>query len=67
MPLLSGKSNIGRNIRELHHGKTYAKTAAKFGAQRAHRQSIAIAMDKARESDKPKLKRRAVKFQRVEE
>jgi hypothetical protein len=48
MPLLSGKKNIGKNISELHSGKTYAKTKAKYGKEKANKQAIAIAMKKAR-------------------
>ena len=52
MPLKSGKSKkvISSNIKELHSGKTYAKTAKKFGKAKANKQSIAIAFDKARKS-----------------
>src|SRR5215831_2994369 len=51
MPLESGASPgaISRNISELHTGKTFKKTKKKFGKKRAHKQSIAIAMSKARE------------------
>src|SRR5215472_4559523 len=54
MPLEAGKSQavISRNISELHTGKTFAKTKKKFGAKKAHKQSIAIAMSKAREDGK---------------
>lgn len=50
MPLKPGKSKgiIASNIREFHGGKTYAKTAAKFGKERADRQAIAAAMSNAR-------------------
>ena len=52
MPLKPGTSDsvVSENIRELHKGKTYARTEAKFGAKRAHRQSIAIALREKRES-----------------
>jgi hypothetical protein len=51
MPLESGKGPdvISRNISELHTGKTFAKTKARYGKRKAHKQSIAIAMSKARE------------------
>ncbi len=49
MPLLSGKKNIGKNIKELE------------STGRPQKQSIAIALDKARKSGakvtKPKKKR----------
>lgn len=49
MPLKSGSSQkvIGENIRELHHGKTFAKTESKFGKKRADKQAIAIAFSQA--------------------
>lgn len=52
MPLASGRSpaTVSNNIRELHTGKTYAHTTAKFGKQRANRQAIAIALNEARKS-----------------
>jgi len=52
MPLKSGKGKktISSNIRELHGGKTYAHTAAKFGKKKANKQAVAIAMNKARKS-----------------
>jgi hypothetical protein len=50
MPLLPGKKNVGKNISELHGGKTHAATQAKSGKAAADRQSIAIALDKARRS-----------------
>lgn len=53
MPLLKGKKNIGRNISELHGGKTYAHTMHKFGKKKADRQAIAIAMNEAGMSRKP--------------
>jgi len=52
MPLQKGKSKktIGKNIAELHSGKTFAKTAAKFGKDKANKQAIAIALSEARKS-----------------
>ncbi len=52
MPLKTGKSQktISSNISELHKGKTYAKTAKKFGKNKAQKQAIAIAMSKAKKS-----------------
>ena len=52
MPLKKGKSKkvISSNIKELHTGKTYAKTKKKFGKKKANAQAIAIAFDKARKS-----------------
>lgn len=47
MPGLKGAKNVGRNIREVHKGKTYARTKKKFGKKKADRQAIAIAMSEA--------------------
>lgn len=52
MPLLKGKKNIGKNISELHKGKTYAATKKKFGASKANKQAIAIALSTAKKSKK---------------
>lgn len=51
MPLKSGNSQkvVSGNIRELHSGKTHAKTAAKFGKKKADIQSVAIALSKTRD------------------
>ena len=50
MPLAKGKSKkvIGKNIRELHKGKTYARTRRKFGKKKADKQAVAIALSTAR-------------------
>jgi hypothetical protein len=50
--LTSGNSPgvVGSNIRELHTGGTYARTKDKFGAKKANKQAVAIALNKARES-----------------
>jgi hypothetical protein len=49
MPLKAGASpkTVSANIAELHTGKTYAHTAAKFGKGKADKQAVAIAMKKA--------------------
>lgn len=52
MPL-RGKS-IGGDIKEFHKGKTYAKTAKKFGKKRANKQAIAVAFAQKRRSAKKK-------------
>lgn len=46
MPLRKGggRKAVGRNVRELHTGKTYARTKRKYGATKANKQAIAIAM-----------------------
>jgi hypothetical protein len=52
MPLKKGKSQktISGNIRELHAGKTYARTAAKSGKKKANAQAVAIALKQAGKS-----------------
>lgn len=52
MPLKRGKSNkvVSQNIRELHTGKTYAKTEKKFGKAKANKQAVAIALSEKRKS-----------------
>lgn len=52
MPLHRGtsKKTVGRNIREFHAGKTYARTKRKYGAKVANRQAIAAAMSEKRRS-----------------
>ena len=54
MPLQKGASKkvIGENISELHKGRVYSKTAAKFGINKARKQSLAIALSEARKSKK---------------
>ena len=49
MPLKKGKSKkvVSSNIKELHKGSTYQKTAKKFGKSKANKQAVAIALDKA--------------------
>jgi hypothetical protein len=50
MPLKPGSSQpvISQNIREFNTGPTYAKTAAKFGAAKANKQAVAVALSNAR-------------------
>jgi hypothetical protein len=52
MPLIkSGSKNaVSENIRELHTGKTFAHTAAKFGKEKADKQAVAIALNVARKA-----------------
>ncbi len=52
MPLKKGKSQqtVSQNIRELHTGKTYAKTKSKEGKKMADKQAVAIALRQARRS-----------------
>jgi hypothetical protein len=52
MPLKSGKSKkvVSENISEFHKGKTFAKTEAKFGKEKADKQAVAVAMSKKRKA-----------------
>lgn len=54
MPLSPGKSKatISKNISEFHGGKTYARTARKFGKAKANAQAVAVAMSRAGKSRK---------------
>ena len=47
MPL-NPRTSVSRNISELHSGKTYNRTKAKFGKPRADKQAVAIALSTAR-------------------
>lgn len=52
MPLKKGKSKkvVSSNIRELHKGPTYERTKAKYGAAKANKQAVAIALSQKRKS-----------------
>ena len=54
MPLQPGSSQtvVSDNIREFSHGQTYQKTQRKFGASKAHKQAVAVALSNARKSRK---------------
>lgn len=60
MPMKKGKSKktISENIREFHHGATYARTKSKFGKERADAQAIAAAYSQARRSKRRRKKKR---------
>jgi hypothetical protein len=60
MPLEPGEQT-GKAIRELHTGKTYARTRKKFGKKKADRQAIAIAIANR---NKAKKRKRTVKRSR---
>jgi len=49
MPLKSGSSKATQdeNFHEFRHGKTFAKTTAKFGKERAEKQLQAVVLGKA--------------------
>jgi hypothetical protein len=50
MPLKKGKSKkvIKENFEEFGKGKTYAKTAKKFGKAKANKQRVAVVLSQAR-------------------
>ena len=52
MPLKKGtsKKTVSKNISEFHKGKTFAKTAKKFGKAKANKQAVAVALSTARKS-----------------
>jgi hypothetical protein len=54
MPLKKGKSKavLAENIREFHGGKTYARTARKFGKSTANKQAVAAAYSQRRSSSR---------------
>lgn len=54
MPLKAGTSRktISANIREFSGGKTYEHTKKKYGAAKARKQAIAVALGQARKSRK---------------
>lgn len=47
LPKGGGKAAVGRDIKEFKTGKTYARTKAKFGKERADKQAIAVGMNAA--------------------
>jgi hypothetical protein len=54
MPLLKGKKNRRNNFHELRHGKTFKRTAGKFGKKKALKQMIAIELSNERKGGKRK-------------
>jgi hypothetical protein len=55
----TSKKVIGQNISEFHKGNTYAKTANKFGKDKANKQAIAVAYEQQREAKLKRLKERS--------
>ena len=47
MPLRPG-APVGDTIREFQGGRTYARTSKKFGAAKAHKQAVAVALKNRR-------------------
>ena len=66
MPGRKGAANVGSNIREAHKGKTYKKTAKKFGKKKADKQAIAIGLSEAGVSKKKSRKKKAKTINRGE-
>lgn len=58
MPLIESTSATESNFDELRHGKTFKKTAAKYGRKRAQKQMVAIALSNKRKSAKNKSSRK---------
>jgi hypothetical protein len=54
MPLLKGKKNKRKNFHEFRRGKTFKRTAAKFGKKRALKQVQAVVLSEARKTGKRK-------------
>ena len=52
MPLKKGTSaaTVSKNISEFHKGPTFAATSKKFGAAKANKQAVAVAMSQKRKS-----------------
>jgi hypothetical protein len=52
MPLLKGRSRKiqKKNFHEFRHGKTFKRTAKKFGKKRALKQMQAVVLNQARKS-----------------
>lgn len=52
MPLKKGTSKkvVSKNIKEFAKGKTFAKTAKKFGKKKALKQAIAVSLSMKRKS-----------------
>jgi hypothetical protein len=57
MPLLPGKKNVGKNIKELHKGPRYAANLSKFGTKKANLIAVATAENVSRRKPKKKSKR----------
>jgi hypothetical protein len=60
MPLLKGKKNQRKNFHEFRHGKTFARTAAKYGKRRALKQMQAVVLGASRGGRKKKTARKRV-------
>jgi hypothetical protein len=63
MPLAKGKSKKAKKARfhEFRHGKTYAKTARKYGKGKANKQLQAVALQGRRKKKKATRKKKGKK------
>lgn len=54
MPLIKSASNkaVSKNIKEFRTGNVYQKTKKKFGAAKANKQAIAVALANQRRAKK---------------
>jgi hypothetical protein len=53
----SGKAATEKNFDEFRHGKTFRRTASKFGVQKARKQMVAAVLSNKRKSKKTARKR----------
>ena len=53
MPLTPG-APVGDTIREFSAGKTFQRTTKKFGASKAHKQAVAVALQNRRKGKRGK-------------
>lgn len=67
MPLQAGTSQetVSENIRELHTGKTYARTRRRKGKKAADKQAVAIALAQRRRSRQRRRTRRHIPYPSV--
>jgi hypothetical protein len=60
MPLIKSDTQAATedNFHELRHGKTFKKTAKKYGKTKARKQMVAIALKTKRDAAKKKTRRK---------
>ena len=56
MPLLKGKKHQAHNFHEFRHGKTFKKTARKYGLGKARKQMQAVVLGQSRKKSRPRLR-----------
>jgi hypothetical protein len=59
MPLIKSDTEAATrdNFHEFRHGKTFKRTAKKFGRKRAQKQMVAVILKNKRQSKKARRKR----------